>query len=746
VLTRLARFLIRHRRLVLAGTVAFLVASAAFGGNVASKLSTGGFEDPGLESSKAQDLLQDNFGGALPNMVLLVTAKDGKIDDPAIAQAGAALTQQLAAEDTIVQAVSYWTLGNAPPLSSNDGQQALVLAYIGGTQNEVDDYIADLSPRYTRTTDEFTVQVGGFAEVFRQAGDQIEKDLQTAEMIAFPIILILLVLVFGSVVAASLPLGIGILAILGTFLTLRVVSGFTEVSVYSLNMTTAMGLGLAVDYSLFMVSRYREELRKGLVVYEAIERTMETAGRTVLISALTVAVSLSALLVFPLVFFKSFAYAGIPVVLLAAGGTVIVLPAILASLARGIDRWTLWKREPKEVGEGFWHRLATFVMRRPLGVGGAVVALLLFLGAPFLGIKLGLPDDRILHESKSARQVSDQIRQNFSSEEANALSVVVPDLDPIAQGDALGVYATELSKLEGVARVDTIHGTYFQGDFLELPEALTARFRPIPGAEGTWLSVVPNVEPVSDEGERLVRAVRDVDFGVDVVVGGTSAQLVDAKESMFDRMPWALAIIAGATFVLLFMMFGSVLVPVKALVLNLLSLSATYGAMVWIFQDGHLANILDFTPTGQLVLTSPILMFCIAFGLSMDYEVFLLSRIKEEYDRTGDNEHSVAVGLERTGRIVTAAAGLLAIVFIAFAWSKISFIQLFGVGLTLAVIMDATLVRGVLVPAFMRLAGRANWWAPSSLQRFQRRWGIREATEMEGVELVTEERELAGVK
>jgi putative drug exporter of the RND superfamily len=730
VLTRLARFLIRQRKPVLVGALLFVLVAGAFGGNVASRLSAGGFDDQSLESSRAQDLLRDNFGQSIPNMVLLVTARDGDVDSAAVAQAGQALTATLANEDTIDQAVSYWSLGSPPPLKSKDGKQAIVLAFINGTQDEVDDHITDLSPRYTYTANEgpLKVEVGGFAEVFRQAGNQIEKDLQTAEAIAFPIVLILLVLVFGSVVAASLPLGIGILAILGTFLTLRILSSFTEVSVYSLNMTTAMGLGLAVDYSLFVVSRYREELRKGKLVYEAIERTLETAGRTVLISALTVAVSLSALLVFPLTFFKSFAYAGIPTVLLAAVGTVIVLPAMLATLGRRVDKLTLWKHEPKEVGEGFWHRLAVFVMRRPVVTGGAVVVLLLFLGAPFLRIQLGLPDDRILHTSQSARQVSDELRANFASEEANALTVVATGVDPVAERGAIDAYANKLALLPGVARVDAATGTYFEGAQLSLPEPLTARFRPIPGGTGTWLSVVPSVEPVSSAGEKLVRDIRNLDAGFDVVVGGSSAQLVDAKKSMFSRMPWALGLIAVTTFVLLFLMFGSILVPVKALVLNLLSLSATYGAMVWIFQEGHLSGLLDFTATGQLVLTSPILMFCIAFGLSMDYEVFLLSRIKEEYDLTGDNEHSVAVGLERTGRIVTAAAALLAVVFIAFAASKISFIQLFGLGLTLAVIMDATLIRGVLVPAFMRLAGNANWWAPRSLRRFQQRWGISDSS------------------
>jgi RND superfamily putative drug exporter len=365
-------------------------------------------------------------------------------------------------------------------------------------------------------------------------------------------------------------------------------------------------------------------------------------------------------------------------------------------------------------------------MRRPWAYALGVTALLVLLGVPFLHIRFGLPDDRVLPVEMSSRKVSDALRANFESNEAGAASVVAADVDATARAADIDAYAKRLSTVAGVSRVDAATGFYVGGTQVLPANELSARFA-APGGEGTFLNVVPSVEPVSAAGERMVKDLRDIDAPFDVLVTGQSAQLVDAKASILAKVPLAAGIILAVTFTVLFLMFGSVLVPIKAVVLNLLSLSATFGAMVWIFQDGHLSETLGFTATGTIDTTTPILMFCIAFGLSMDYEVFLLSRIKEEHDRTGDNEHAVAVGLERTGRIVTAAAALLAIVFIAMATSGVSFIKLFGVGLTMAVLMDATLIRATLVPAFMRLAGEANWWAPAPLRRIYERWGFSES-------------------
>jgi RND superfamily putative drug exporter len=404
--------------------------------------------------------------------------------------------------------------------------------------------------------------------------------------------------------------------------------------------------------------------------------------------------------------------------------TVVSLPALLAVIGRRVDSVRLWRGRERPEGPGVWHRVATIVMRRPIPIATAVIVVLLALGAPFLHIEFGIPDDRVLPPGSEGRYVQDQIRSNFTGNEAGALQVVAADAgDPATRTREIDAYARALSRLPGATRVDAFTGVYAAGQRVLEPGLVTERFE---GDDGTWLSVVPEGEPLSPEGERLARRVRDVDAPFAVDVAGQGAELADAKDALFARLPLALGWIALATFVLLFLMFGSVVVPVKALVINVLSLSATFGAMVWIFQDGHLSGLLDFTPTGTLAASIPILVFCMAFGLSMDYEVFLLSRIKEEHDRTGDNTASVALGLERTGRIVTAAAVLISVVFLAFATSGVTFIKLFGIGLAIAVLMDAFVIRATLVPAFMRLAGEANWWAPRPLRRLHDRFGLAE--------------------
>ena len=744
MLARLARLVLRHRKLVLVGSVIVFALSGAFGGKVSEELSSGGFDDPASESFRADEALLETFGSGTPNLVLLFTADDGaSVDDPAMRAAGLALTDELAAEEHVTNVVSYWSLEDAPPLKSLAGDRALVLARIEGDQNEVNERVEALAG-YDRDADGYTVGVSGFAQIFNEVGTTIEEDLVRAEMIAIPITLVLLLLVFGTVVSASLPLAIGALSVVGTLAVLRLINMVTEVSIFSLNLTTAMGLGLAIDYALFVVSRYREELRAGHDPNTAVVRTVRTAGRTVAFSAVTVAASLCALLVFPLAFLRSFAYAGVAVAFLAGAFSVVVLPAILAALGTRVDRLMVFRRSTQARDEGFWHQAALTVMRRPLPFAAASIALLLFLGAPFLGIELSLPDDRVLPESAPSRQVTDVLREEFPAGEAGAASVVAEGIgDPAARTDDIDAFAATLAKIPGVSRVDAFTGSYCGEGLTDLGcepgqlvrpggAGLYLRFAADGAGGSTFLSVVPDVEPLSPEGEALVTDIRDAPAPFDVEVTGQSAQLVDTKAALFARMPLAIGIIAVVTFLALFLQFGSVIIPIKALILNLLSLSATFGAMVWVFQDGNLAGPLSFTATGTLDATTPILMFCVAFGLSMDFEVFLLSRIKEEYDRTGDNELSVARGLERSGRIVTASALLISLVFIAFATSHITFIKLFGVGLTLAVMTDAFIIRGALVPAFMRLAGDWNWWAPGPLRRLHDRFGISEHVDLDG--------------
>jgi putative drug exporter of the RND superfamily len=746
MLTRLGRFALRRRWAILAATLVAVALAGAFGGGAIGHLKTGGFDDPAAESVRAAATLRDTFGAGDPNLVLLVTAARGDVDDPAVARLGEDLTRRLAAEPDLAQVASYWSL-DAPSLRSEDGRQALVLGRVTGDEEALDERARQLTAAYTAEGPDASVQVGGQIQVFREVGEQVERDLVRAEGIALPVTLLLLVVVFASAVAGMLPLAVGGFAIVGTLLLLRLLGDVTDVSIYALNLTTALGLGLAIDYSLFIVSRYREELRAGREPGDALLQTMATAGRTVLFSAATVAVSLVALLVFPLYFLRSFGYAGIAVVALAAVGALVVLPALLAVLGRRVDRLPLPIRRrrgarrsgappwgsPDPSGArttgGFWHRLATGVMRRPLPVAGAVVAFLLLLGSPFLGVRFGLPDDRVLPAGAASRQVADALRGGFAADESSALSVVATGIgDPAGRLPDVDRYAAALSELDGVRRVDALSGSYADGRRVQAPTAASARFA---AADGTWLSVVPSVGSSTRRGEDLVASVRALPAPFGVQVTGPAAQLVDTKASIGANLPAAGAIIATVTFLLLFLMTGSVVIPVKALLLNLLSLTAVYGAMVFVFQEGHLADLLGFTATGTIDTSMPVLMFCIAFGLSMDYEVFLLSRIKEEHDRTGDTVAAVAVGLGRSGRIVTAAAALLAIVFAAFATSRVSFLQLFGVGTALAVVVDATLIRALLVPAFMRVAGRANWWAPAPLRRLHRRVRLREAPALE---------------
>jgi len=723
MLASLAGFLIRRRIVVLAVAAAFLALAAVVGRGVAESLTSGGFTDPNADSTRAAELLNREFTGGTWNLVLLVTAEAG-IDDPSVVEAGGALTQELAREEGVSNVVSYWSL-RAPLLASTDGAQALVLGRLQGDVDEAGERAAQLAAAYTRSGEVLDVAVGGTAETFRQVAETVESDLRRGELISFPAVFVLLLLIFGSVVAALLPLSVGAFSVIGAFAILQLLAGVTDVAIYALNLAIGLGLGLAVDYSLFIVSRFREELAGDLSVAEVIVRTMQTAGKTVAFSGGTVAISLAALLMFPQVFIRSFAYAGIAVTVIAVTSAVVILPALLAVLGRRVDSLRILRRAAAVEGEGRWHRIATAVMRRPIPVATASVAVLLLLGAPFLGVEFGTIDDRVLPADNPAHLVAQDLRDNFAGDISSATSIVAPSVGtPSARRPEIEAYATALSSVAGVARVDALTGSYREGTRIAGPNLTSLRFA---SGDDTWLAAVPAVEPISPEAKTMVAGLRAVDAPFDgVVVGGPSAEFLDSQASLFRRIPMAIGAIAVVTFVLLFLMFGSLVVPTKALVLNTLSLTAMFGAMVWIFQEGHLSGLLNFTATGTIDMNMPVLMFCLAFGLSMDYEVFLLSRIKEEYDRTGDNTAAVAAGLEKIGRLVTAAAVLLAVVFIAFATSGVTLIKLFGVGLTIAVIIDATVVRAALVPAFMRLAGDANWWLPGPFRRFYERYGISE--------------------
>ncbi|KRV50639.1 hypothetical protein AQ490_16430 [Wenjunlia vitaminophila] len=703
MLDRISRLALHHARLVLALTAVAVLAMAIVGVGAFGKLQGGGIDDPGAPSTRAQTLIEEKFGGET-NLVLLVRA-DGGPDSPQARRAAQALTEDLKGEPTVTNVVSYWDTG-ATALKSHDGTRALVLAHAS------DDAAEALLDRYTGDQGPLHIAAGGGVALNEEVTAQVTKDLALAEAIAIPITLVLLVLVFGSVVSALLPLVIGLIAIVGTFAELFVLGSLTDVSVFSINLATALGLGLGIDYALLLVSRFREELAAGADVPQALGNTVRTAGRTIAFSAATVAVALSALLLFPPFFLRSFAYAGIGVVIIAALAALLVVPALLAVLGPRVNAGRLpWASAAPRTESPLWGRVARAVMRRPLLTAAPVVALLLVAASPLLGVTFGTPDQRVLPESAASRQVSDTVREDFPGDDANAVQVITTG--PVAERP-LDDYARALSRVPGVRRVDSSAGTYVAG----------REGRPGPGnatlgrPDAQRLTAVTSVPPRSDAAQDLVRAVRAVGPppGTEVLVGGTDAELVDSKHSIGSRLPAAATLIALTTFVLLFLFTGSLTQPLRALLLNALSLAASVGVMVWIFQDGHLAAFLGFTPQ-PMDTSMTVLLFCVAFGLSMDYEVFLTSRIKELHDGGSTPVEAVTVGLSRTGRIVTTAAGLLAVSFFAFGTGDVSFIQMFGLGSGLAILLDAVVVRGVLVPAAMRLLGRHAWFAPRSLRR-----------------------------
>jgi RND superfamily putative drug exporter len=721
--TALGRFIVRRTRLVLFGSVVAFLLTAALGVGVFGSLSLGGWEDPDSESARAQAILDDELDAGSPNLVLIATAEGGDIDAADAQAAGLALTEDLRATEGIVDVASYWELGSPPPLRSEDGASAMVFARADGEGEEQNEIVEQVIAELGGEGEVLAVEVGGGAAVGEAIGHNLETDLVLAESIAIPLTLLLLVVVFRGVVAALLPLAVGTMAIFGAFFVLWAVAQVTDVSVFAINLVTALGLGLSIDYALLMVSRFREELDAGRSVDEATVRTVESAGRTVAFSGLTVAVAMAALVIFPLYFLRSFAYAGVGVLLVAMAASIITLPALLQLLGTRVNALPLpGARNRQHADEsGFWRRTAEAVLKRPAIVAVSVVALLVVVGLPFLNLQLGSPDARSLPSGDPARVATERLGEDFGSDDADAFPITISGERTDEQVDA---YAAEVSQVDHIGVVATARGNWDDGRQVAGPTEQSARFAS--DGEHEWMEAAPDVLPLSTEAEQAVQEVRDLDAPFEAQVTGPTANLLDTRSAIFGMVPWALAWIAGATFVLLFLMFGSFLVPFKAIVLNILSLTATFGAMVWIFQEGNLSGLLDFTATGFTDASIPILMFAIAFGLSMDYEVFLLSRIKEEHDRGADDHEAIVSGLAKTGRIVTAAALVLSITFFAFATSGVTFMKLFGLGLAIAVLVDAFIVRATLVPALMSLAGETNWWAPAWAKRIHERFGIEE--------------------
>jgi uncharacterized membrane protein YdfJ with MMPL/SSD domain len=702
VLARLAGFAHRRRRRIAIAAVALAVLAGAIGGSVAERLGPYSADDPDTEAVQASDRLEQATGADDEVGLAVLVRTSGDVRSPDGRTKVDRVAAKLRRDPGVGGVVTYFELRD-PALLSRDRHATYVVGSLRASadEEEVVDSVRD------QLRSEPGVLVGGEAAAQADANQIVREDLARAEMLAFPILLLLSFWFFRSLVAALLPLLVGGLSIVFTFLALRVASEAVELSVFALNLVIALGLGLAIDYSLFVVSRYREEVARHGAGRNALARTLSSAGRTVLYSSLTVAAALAALLVFPQRFLYSMGLGGMIVALIAATVALVVLPAVLALLGERVNglapRRLRRAAEAEARGDraGSWYRLSRFVMRRPGRVAVASAALLVALGVPFLGIRFIAIDPTVLPERNEARMVEDALRAEFPPFRTSPV-VLVAETPP---GRAAEGFAERLRRLDGVA----------------------AASRPRRVDEGlTRIDVVSRNPALSEGSQELVRTIRDLPAPFEVGVTGRTADFVDQKSSLADHIPIALALLAATTFSLLFLMTGSVVLPLKALVMNLLTLSATFGLLVLVFQDGRLEGLLDYTSQGALESTQPLFLFAVAFGLSTDYGVFLLSRIKEARDAGASDREAVALGLERTGRIVTAAALLFCVAIGAFATSSIVFIKELGLGTALAVLIDATIVRALLVPALMELLGRRNWWAPRPLRRLHARFGLAE--------------------
>jgi putative drug exporter of the RND superfamily len=705
MLTNLATFIHANGRRVLLVAVLAAAIAGAFGFGVAKHMSPYGADDPATQSVQATNRFEAEAGRKIdPGIVAIVSAGDVRTN--AVERRVEQVAGQLRAEPHVASAVSFYETRD-PAMVSRDRRLTYVVAYFKPrSDKQLEDAAKRIEDRFAGQRD---VRLGGEQIAGAQANTQVGHDLVKAELLAFPFIFLLSLLFFRSLVAALLPPLLGGMAIVATFFALRIVSSFADVSVFSLNFVTGMGLGLAIDYSLFMVSRYREEAVTSGFGVETLRRTLQTAGRTILFSSLTVAAAVASLAIFPQRFLYSMGIAGAIVALVAATLALVVLPALLTVLGPRVNALAPTRlqraadRDARPAQSGAWYRLSRFVMRRPGRVAVLSAALLIALGIPFTGIKLISVTSSVLPHSASARQVDDTLARQFPPNRTSPVEVVVGA--PYASPQVKSVSA-QINRLPDVSAV--------------------APAQPA-GANSSLLAVAPVQRPLSEPTKQLVRDIRAIHAPVYTGVAGQSAAFLDLEHSLGAHLPAVLAVIIAATLIVLFLFTGSVVLPFKAVVMNALSLSAVLGILVLIFQDGRLQGLLSYTGQGALDATQPIFLAAVAFGLATDYGVFLLSRIKEARDSGVSDSEAVAVGLERTGRIVTAAAVLFAVAIGAFAMSKLVFIKELGLGVALAVLIDASIVRALLVPSLMELLGSWNWWAPRPLRRLHDRIGMRES-------------------
>ena len=664
---------------------------------VFSRFDSGGYSDPNSDSAKVFEYLEDTFGVKDPAVVITLESSQGSVDNEATVAAATSLESNLRNESSAENVISYWSAGRNPAFKSTDGTSAYIFVYLKSDDfTEIDSLGGYYQDKYEGTFQNERIRVAGGAVFANAINGRIQDDLKLSEAISIPLTFIMLVLVFGALVASAMPLVIGVTAILGTFFGLYLLTLVTDVSIFALNLTTGLGLGLGIDYALLIVNRFREEIARGISREDAIVNTMRSAGKTVFYSGLTVVLTLISLAFFPMNFLKSMGYAGAIVVALAVVGALIPLPALLMMLGEKVNKGVVRKSglAPKE--DGGWASLSRFVMKRPIPVVAFSLIVLGLMIAPLNNVKFSQVDSRVLPASDPAYQASAFIEEKFPGQEGNPIEIIFPNAGN--QIESVNEYAAKLAQVKDIVRVGT----------------------PDVKGEAVRLIAVHSMAPRTPEAQDLINRIRAIDSPIEVLVGGIAADYADTQDGIAQTLPWVFLWIAITVLVLLFLFTGSVLLPIKAIILNFASLAATIGVLTLIFIEGKFTFLVgDFIQTGSLDTSTLVLIAVVAFGLSMDYEVFLLSRIKEEHDAGKSNVESVALGLQKSARIITAAAFILAIVFAAFIISGVTSIKSMGFGIAFAILLDATLIRALLVPALMRLFGDWNWWAPKALRRFQ---------------------------
>jgi RND superfamily putative drug exporter len=712
-----AEVVVRHKKSAFFSFIALILLSTVWGFQSFGNLKAGGYDDPTSVSARVNTLLAKEFDTETPNIILIADMPD-YVDSAESKNIAANLTSTLKSYAGVADVTSYYSVGNAPSLRSDDGKA--VYFFVESEKSASETAVGKkISDELTGDFQNAKIYVAGFAAISNSINDQISSDLAAAETIAVPLTLLLLVFVFGSLVAAGLPMLVGGLAIAGSFFFVWISSLVTDTSVFSVNLITGMGLGLGIDYALLMVNRFREERAADHSVEQSVIRTMNSAGRTVLFSGLTVAIVLAAMFFFPQYFLKSFALGGVVVVLLAVAGALIALPALLAMLGDKVNSIKFTRISSKAKSRGSWASLARFVMKRPLPI---LLVTLIGLGGLMTlmnGVQFSQVDDRILPKSNVAVIANNVIRERFSGREGSPVEILVKGADVNDIYD----YTQKLSKQGKILRVQSALGITQNG---VLDASYAPAFASYSGDNWQRIQAIHDVESRSPAGQKLTEAIRKLKVdGHQVLVGGTAAVYTDSQLGITKQLPSVLLWIVLTTLVLLFLFTGSVLLPIKAVVLNFISLGATLGFLTWVFVDGNLQWLIgEFQVTGTIDTSSLVLIAIVAFGLSMDYELFLLSRIKEQHDAGLGTTESVAVGLQRSGRIITTAALVLAFSFAAFASSGVSIMKMLGLGIAFAILLDATVVRALLVPALMRLFGDLNWWAPKWLKWVYRKVGL----------------------